>query len=81
MLGMIMSKVKSLSSNVLSKLVAFALTSHTKFYKRTARMHWEQSSGWLTDNHECQLLAKMGIDDFAHITAKSEEDWKALSPA
>lgn len=25
------------------------------------------------DNHECQLLAEMGIDGFACITAESEE--------
>lgn len=31
------------------------------------------------DNHECQLLAEMGIDGFACITAESEENGN-LSP-
>lgn len=35
--------------------------------------------GRFMDNHECQLLAEMGIDGFAYITAESEGNGK-LSP-
>lgn len=46
-----------------------------KFYK-SARCTENRALGRLIDNHKCQLLARMGIDDLVHIIVKSEENWK-----